>query len=155
MAYASVSDVNARLGDFDPLSGSTQPTETEAGFMLDELSGKLNAVLGARGIAVPVTTPTYFTDWLRGLVAGVCVSQVFAIRFPSATGADAAGWSAEYWMTEWESALKMIAEGTAVPPELTDSGSRLLASTYLTDHPNEEVNLGTIAEPHFRSGKVY
>lgn len=155
MAYASVSDVTARLGRFDAPGGSTQPSETEVEAMLDEMSGELDAILATRGVATPVTTPTSFVDWLGSVVAAGVTAQALAIRFPNDLGSEGAGWAVAYWTDRWDKGVAGLKDGSMVPPELADSASRILPSSYLSDNPDAEVDIGDIAEPHFKNGKVY
>ena len=146
MAYASVSDVTARLGRFDAPGASTQPSETEVETMLHEVSGAVDAILASRGVATPVTAPTSFVDWLGGVVAAGVTAQALAIRFPNDLGSEGAGWAVAYWTDKYDKAVAGLKDGSMVPPELTDSSSRMVTSTYLTDNPDTEVDLASVSD---------
>ncbi len=153
MAYATNADVSARLGTFT-LDGTTQPTTTEVDALLGEKSGQLDAVMSSLGVTTPVTAPASFTDYLRGLEAAGATADTLAIMFPDASGPGSIDETIAYWLGMWTGGLEMLKDGSAIPSGVTLSTAGL-PSSYLTNNPDAELDLGDIAEPAIKKGAVY
>lgn len=155
MPYAVIADVQALLAKFT-ISPTSSPTTTQATAIMTDVSNEIDAVLAGAGVSVPVTTPTYFLDYL-GLLnsygAAVLVAQAM---LPDRSGA-AEGSEALYtvWEQRYRAGLKRLASGEGIPPDAPRSSGRVQPSTYLTRNPDEEENLGDIAEPVFKMSDSY
>jgi hypothetical protein len=154
MAYATSSEVQGAIAKFT-IGASTKPSTTQLTVMLAEIDGYIDSILAAKGVVVPVTAPAYFTQALQSIgVAGVA-ARVLKSMFPDAVGADETPAYA-YWQARFDDGIKALVDGSLIPDEVVGTTSGYVApSTYLTNNPDEEVDLGDIGEPFFTRGKVF
>lgn len=153
MAYATTADVAARLGTFD-LDASSQPTVTEAAALLDERSGLLDAVLSSVGVTTPVTAPASFLDALKGWEAAGATADALAIKFPDGTGAGSVEETIAYWLKVWDDGIACLKDGSAIPASVAKVAGGL-PSSYLTRNPDEDEDIGELAEWIPRRSRVY
>lgn len=154
MAYASAADV-ANLHAKFPTSATSKPTTTQAGFIIVDISNEIDVALAAQGVSVPVTAPQYFVDWLGILNAYGAAAAILKSMFPDATGA-AESPAYAFWEKRYQEGLASLRDGSGIPPEIVGSGSNYVRpTTYLTENPDEEYDLGEIGEPFFTRDKVF
>lgn len=153
MPYAVIGDVQELIAQY-PLSVSSAPTTAQATQIVLDISNEIDVMLSGAGFSVPVTTPSYFVDWL-GLLNGYgAAAAVLKSMFPNAVGPGETPAYA-FWEARYKEGLKAIADGTISPPESPSNANFVLASTYLTRNPDTEEALGDIAEPMFGITRVF
>lgn len=153
MAYSEIDDVRDLLGKF-ALSSTTKPTEAQAIALTDQVGAEIDSVLSAAGYTVPVTAPTYFVSALKVLNSAGAAAMVLRSMFPDAAGA-AATESYAFFYQWYKDGLARLRDGSGVPPEVTTNAAYVTPSTYFTRNPDEEEELGDIAEPFFTRSKVF
>lgn len=153
MAYATTSDVAARVGTFT-IDGSSQPTTTEVGDFLDERSGQIDAVLSSAGVSVPVTSPSSFTNYLRGLEAAGATADALAVKFPDGSGAGSVEETIAYWLKVWDDGMAGLKNGSLIPDGVsqTDAG---LPTSFFREYPDEAPDLGSLLESGIRRDRTY
>lgn len=153
MAYAAIADVQALMAKF-VISATSTPTTTQAEGMITQVSNDIDRVLAQRGVAVPVTTPAYFTGWLTAVNSWGAAAAVLKSMFPGATGpGENPAWA--FWEKRYQDALKAIADSD-LPSEITEGTTgAAIAQTYLTENPDQEIELGDIAESVFKVGTTF
>lgn len=156
MVYASNSQVQGAIAKFT-VGASTKPTTTQMSTIISEVEGIIDSVLSAKGIAVPVTLPAHFEQALEGISVAGSAARVLKSMFPDAVGAGETPAYA-YWQKLFDDGIKALVDGSLIPddPLVVGSASGYVApSTYFTNNPDEEAEIGTIAEPFFTRGKVF
>ena len=153
MAYSDVNAVRDLLGKFT-LSGSTKPTEQQATALLDQVSAEIDTTIAGAGYTVPVTAPAYFLTRLSLLNSVGAAAAILRAMFPDATGAGETPAYA-FWWNWYQTGLKSLANGSAIPPDVITNAAYVAPSTYFTNNPDVEVDLGDIAEPRFKMGTVF
>ena len=151
--YVEVSDVQAIISAFDIGRGSS-PTRLEADQIVIDTDAEINSVLDSAGLAVPVTTPSYFVGWLEAINKYGAAAAILKSMFPDAAGVGETPAYA-FWEARYRNALKLFAKGEGIPDSATKGGSNLNPSTYLTRNPDEDEDLGDIAEPLAKIGRVF
>ena len=153
MAYAAIADVTARMAKFT-ISTTSKPTTAQITEFLDDIQGEVDVHLAAMGVTVPATTPAYFMDWLKGVVADGTAALALKSMFPDAHGpAETPAYS--FYQNRYEAALEGITDGSAVPVDLT-TGNYVAPSTYLSVNSESEADIGELAEKFmFKVGKVF
>lgn len=155
MAYAVIADINRLIAKFAPTATSA-PTLTQATELITEIDNEVNVALSSVGVNVPVTAPAYFLDWLGLAVAYGAAAAILKSMFPQSAGTSDANPSIPaFWERRYRDALKQIRSGDAIPDEITAGGLYAAPSTYFTRNPDEEEDLGNIAEPTFKAGMVF
>ena len=155
MTYADAADVNRLIAKFPP-GAATAPTETQATELITEIDNEVNVALSSVGVTVPVTTPAYFLDWLGLVVAYGAAAAILKSMFPQSAGTSDANPSIyAFWERRYRDALKQIRSGDAIPDEITAGGLYAAPSTYFTRNPDEEEDLGDIAEPFFKRSTMF
>lgn len=135
MTYADLSAVQALTPQRATYDTSSIPTAAQLTAFLDDCAGEIDARLEAAGIAVPVTTPASFVNWLRRVNAYGAASLAEEAANPEAEG----GGVAERWWTRYTDGLKAISDGSALPASLAQSGnSRVMPRAYGTDNPGSD-----------------
>ncbi len=153
MAYADIADVNGLIAKFPP-SATSAPTTTQATALITEIDNEVNVALSSVGVTVPVTAPAYFLGWLGLVVSYGAAAAILKSMFPASSGpAETPAYS--FWEKRYQEALKQIRSGDAIPDEITAGGLYAAPSTYFTRNPDEEEDLGGIAEPPFKAGMVF
>jgi hypothetical protein len=156
MSYASSAQIQGAIAKFT-LGLTTKPSTTQLTPIISEVEGYIESILAAKGIAVPVTLPAYFEQALEGISVAGCAARVLKSMFPDAIGAGETPAYA-YWQKLFDDGIKGLVDGSLIPddPEVIGSASGYVApSTYFTNNPDEEVELGDIAEPRFKMDKVF
>jgi hypothetical protein len=153
MAYAVIGDVTGLIAQF-PISVGTKPTTAQATAIMTDISNEIDVALSSAGVAVPVTTPDFFLNWLGLLNAYGAAAAVLKSMFPGATGAEETPAYA-FWEARYREGLDAIRNGKAIPADTISGTDFVLPSTYLTENPETELDLGTIAEPLFKIGKQF
>ena len=145
--YTDATKVAGLISQF-AIDGSSSPTTTELDAIMEDVAGELNTCMAAQGLAVPVTTPDYFLDWLEGLASAGAAARALKSMFPGATGpAETPAYS--FWHRIYDNGLKMIKSGDAIPPDAVSTGV-IAPSTYGTKHPVTNADVGENAEPMFK-----
>ena len=153
MAYGTLADVQGLLAQFT-IDAASKPTATQAGVIVTDISNEIDGRLSGAGFTVPVTMPTYFVDWLALLNAYGAAAAVLKSMFPDAIEEGKTPVYA-FWEARYKDGLKAISDGSVSPPESPTNSNVVIPSTYLTNNPDEELDLGAIAEPMFKVGTKY
>jgi len=154
MAYADLNEVVDLLGNFQ-LTGTSSPSESQATALTDQVGAEIDSALSGAGVTVPVTAPEHFVSALRLLNSAGAAALILRIMFPDATGA-AETPAYAFWAKWYQDGLARLRDGTGIPDDVIGATSGYVApSTYFTNNPDEEVDLGDIAEPFFSRSKVF
>ena len=156
MAYATSAEVQAAIAKFT-ITSTTKPTSSQLTTILAEIDGYIDSILSAKGIAVPITAPAHFTQALQSIGVAGTAARVLKSMFPDAVGADETPAYA-YWQARFDDGIKALVDGSLIPDDplvIGTTSGYVAPSTYLTNNPDEEVDLGTIGEPFFTRGKVF
>jgi hypothetical protein len=155
MAYAVLADIQALIAKFT-IGATTKPTSTQATAIIDDVSAEVDAALAGAGFAVPVTTPTWFVNYLGLVNQYGAASAILKAMFPEAAGATEQNPAVyAFWESRYQRALKALRDGSAIPPGLAAGAAQVTPSTYFTRNPDEEEDLGDIAEPFFKRNTVF
>lgn len=152
MAYADLDDVQGLIAKW-PVGTTTTPTIDQATAIIGDVSYEIDAALSANGIAVPITTPAWFTGWLSLANQYGAAAAILKSMFPGQSGPDETPAYA-FWESRYQKALKGIKDGSLIPPGLATNEATVAPSTYLTRNPDTEEDLGDIAEPFFKRSTV-
>ncbi len=153
MPYAELSDVQALLAKFS-IGGTTKPTVTQATAIIRDVSAEVDAALAGAGFAVPVTAPAWFVNYLGLVNQYGAASAILKAMFPDVSGPDETPAYA-FWESRYQKALAALRNGSAIPPGLAAGSAQVTPSTYFTRNPDEEEDLGEIAEPFFKRSTVF
>jgi len=155
MAYCDTTDVQALLPQFT-LSTTTKPTLVQTGLFIDDIAAEMDIYLARGGVTTPVTTPTTFTTWLKKVNAEGAAATVLRGMFPGQMqNANQVSSPADMWEARYKAALKLIQDQKFLS-SITGSGDDLqVPTTYLTNNPDEEEDIGEIAEPFFKLGHTF
>lgn len=156
MSYATNGEVQGAIAKFT-VGAATKPTTTQMTTMISEVEGFIDSVLSARGITTPITAPSQFVSALQGIAVAGTAARVLKSMFPDAVGAGETPAYA-YWQKLFDDGIKALVDGSLIPddPLVVGSASGYVApSTYFTNNPDEEAEIGVIAEPFFTRGKVF
>lgn len=152
MAYGTRAKVEELMAQF-VLSTSSKPTGVMTDNIIADTDAEIETHLAAAGIGVPVTTPSYFHNWLCRLSAYGATAAVLKSMFPAAVGPGEVPAFA-FWEARYRAGIRGIDDGSLVPADLVTS-AHITPSTYFTRNPDLEEHLGNIAEPFFKRGKVF
>ena len=153
MAYATQADVDSLIARYVPTT-TTTPNLTQSALIIDGVSDEIDSAIAGAGYTVPVTTPAYFLDYLSYVNALGAAAAILRSMFSDSTEGAAIG-AYQFWYDWYKSALERLAGGEGIPPEVTTNAAYVAPSTYLTNNPDTEVDLGDIAEPLFKIGQVF
>jgi len=154
MAYAALADVQALLPKWNIDANST-PTATQVEQFITDVAGEVDAILSSQGLTVPVTEPASFLAWLGLLNALGAGALAAAGMFPGSAQAGPEGTPlASFLQARYKVGLDRLVKGTGIP-EAAVRTSNVTMRGYLDQHPDEEVDLGDIAEPFFTREKVF
>lgn len=153
MAYAVQADVEGLIAQWT-LSATSKPTSTQVGVIITDVSNEIDSLLAGLGYTVPVTAPSYFLDWLGILNAYGAAAAVLKSMFPDAAGPGETPAYA-FWESRYKAGLGRLKDGSAIPAGLARSSKSLVPSTYFTRNPDEDEDLGDIAEPRIKMDKVF
>ena len=124
--------------------------------IIDDIAGEIDFLLDSLGATVPITTPTFFFNFLRGLNADGATATALKAVFPEATTLGrlqttfAESPAYVYYWKRYTDGLKLLQE-RGLPTALS---TRREFATYFTRHPEEEAILGELAGDHmFTVGK--
>src|SRR3989304_1481780 len=155
MAYAVLTDTQALIAKF-PISDTTKPTDTQATAIINDVSLEIDATLAGGGYAVPVTSPSWFVDYLGLVNQYGAAAAILKAMFPEAAAAsDDTIAISTFWEARYQKALKSLRDGSTIPAGLAAGSAQVKPSTYFTRNPDEEEDLGDIAEPFFKRGTVF
>ena len=155
MAYAALSDVQGLLAKFT-IGASSKPTDTQAGVIITDVSAEIDSVIAGRGYAVPVAAPAWFLNALKLLNAYGAAAAVLRSMFPDRTGGEDGSSALEsFYAAQYNRGLRRLATGESIPPGLAAGSAQVTPSTYFTRNPDEEEDLGAIAEPFFKRSTVF
>lgn len=153
MAYCDTDDAQALLPKFT-LSASTKPTTTQVTQFCDDISAEVDIYLARAGVTVPVTTPTTLMTWLRKVTADGVAAMTLKAMFPDQLGpAETPAYA--FFEKRYQDALKLMKDGDFISSIVGTSSDLLDVSTYFTRNPDEEEELGEIAEPIFKISKQF
>lgn len=152
MAYCTVDDVRALIAKFT-VGDTSRPTTTQATSFVDQIAGEIDLYISVLGVTVPITSPAVLVTWLEKVNAEGAAATVLKAMFPDVSGT---GETPAYAFFEkrYNEALKLIKQGDIIS-DLIGTGDANSPSTYLTENPDEEINIGEIAEPIFNIGKSF
>lgn len=154
MAYAALADVQALMPKWT-INDSSTPTQTQVSGFIDDIAAEIDTVLSAQGLTVPVATPASFVAFLAMLNAQGAAALAVAGMFPSQAQADPVGTPlAAFLQKQYERGLARLVKGEAIPEGAARSDIVTMRG-YLDQNPDEEVELGDIAEPWFTREKVF
>ena len=149
MAYTNERKIQSLLGQFD-ISGSTKPNTAQVAILMSQVDGELDAILAAAEVTVPVTSPTYFVDWLEGIASAGVAARVLKSMFPDHTGPGETPAHA-FWQRLYDRGIGMIKDGSILSDDVVNIAD-VEPSTYFTRNPDTEEDTGDIAEPAFKMG---
>jgi hypothetical protein len=153
MTYGVICDVEGLMAQFT-ISGTTKPDDTKAGVILDDVSDEIDVVLAAYGLTVPVTAPAYFLAWLGLLNAYGATAAILKSMFPGSTGpGENPAWA--FWEKRYREGLAGLKDGSLIPGEAVPAAAFPDPSTYLTRNPDQDEDLGDIAEPRFKRSMTW
>ena len=154
-AYAALADVQGLIAKFT-ISASSKSTDTQAGVIITDVSAEIDSVIAGAGYAVPVTAPAWFLNALKLLNAYGAAAAVLRSMFPDRTGGEDGSSALEsFYAAQYNRGLRRLATGEAIPPGLAAGSAQVTPSTYFTRNPDEEEDLGDIAEPFFKRSTVF
>jgi len=155
VAYAALADVQGLLGKFT-LSATSKPTSTQATTIIGQISAEIDSVISAAGYFVPVASPAWFLDYLKLLNAYGAAAAVLQSMFPDRAGAaDTSAALYSYYGDQYKAGINRLRTGEGIPPGLATNSASVAPSTYFTRNPDEEEDLGAIAEPFFKRNTVF
>lgn len=149
--YAKIEDVVALFPHFATLGVTTKPTKDVAADMVTHIDNEVNVALAGANYTTPVTAPQFFLDWLKVVVSYGAGAAILKQMFPGATG-PGENPAFAFWESRYRAAIKGIRDGSLVPPDVAAAGAFAAPSTYLTRNPDEEEDLGDIANPELEVG---
>ena len=153
MSYAAIARVQGLIPKF-VITASTTPNTTQAEQIIDDVDGEINACLDSISLAIPVTTPQDFVDRLAHLNAVGAAAAILRAVFPNATGPGESPAFA-FWWSWYKDGKKALLEKVGIPPSLLSGGTSVQPATYLTRNPDENEDIGDIAEPVFTRDEVF
>ncbi len=143
MAYCAISDVQELVPKFT-FDASSKPTLTQVTSLLDKVAADIDAALQGRGIATPVTSPTYLVNWLKNLNALGVAYRAMQGMFPSTAEKDALpAW--QTYRKDYKEGLKAIEDGKL--PSALETGGQV-ASNYTEDDDQDNY-----PDPAFRKSE--
>lgn len=142
MGYASAADVKTRAGMLRGRFGqSGAPDDDEINAVADEISGLVDAKLGALSLSTPVTDSRAVAA-LRGIVADGTLLTVLPAAYPSDAGAAAAQELISTVQKRFDTAMSALDSGSssivALLLSLVASGVSD-AGDFWSDHPRWEI----------------
>jgi hypothetical protein len=131
LAYASLADVQQLLPTYpiDPTSGVTQ---AQALALIDQCAAEIDAALGSRGVAVPVTAPPWAVTDLTRLNAQGAAALVYMAAFPQDAGIGSTALGPMLWKT-YQGRLSEIRKGIGIPTGLLYAEDDQSPRASLTD----------------------
>jgi hypothetical protein len=133
VSYAALSDVQSEMGALKgALTATSVPTTTDVtNRILPDIAGEIDGVLSARGITVPVTTPSTFVDFLKATNAlGAAARALAELRAVNLETTSLASWLQE----RYSERLDMLRQGEGIPLDAT-KGSGALPTSFHQRHP--------------------
>lgn len=146
MSYADETSIRAALGKYGPgWTASSTPSVDDGLARAEEASGEIDAILAARGITTPLTSPASFVARLRDLASLYAAARVAAGLFPQAAGPASTTYH-EFLMRQYRAGLDGLRAGE-IPAEVgttTHGGPR----SFWTSNPIDP-DTGEAWEPVF------
>src|SRR3972149_6822303 len=135
MAYATLPDTQALLPKFT-LGAATKPTSTQATAIINDVSVEIDAALAGAGYAVPVTTPSWFVDYLGLVNQYGAAAAILKAMFPEPAGtADTMPAIYAFWESRYQRAMTALRDGSAIPAGLAASSAPGTPATHFTRNP--------------------
>lgn len=146
LLYSTVDDVERLMAHF-AVNSTTRPNKVQVESILADTEQEVTVALSGAGISTPVTTPTGFKDWVGLVVSYGATAAVLKSMFPSVSGpAETPAYA--FWESRYKAALKGLADGSLISPDVPRNGHKIRPSNYFTRNPSEDEDLG-FAEPWF------
>jgi len=147
MAYTTTANVNILLGPH-AVTATTPLTTTQLTSLIGFVSQQIDGALRANGVSTVPATDATVTAYLATLESWGAAAQALKILFPEAIGPGEQPAHA-FWQKLFDGAMKFLPEiiagwEAASLISLLSSGARQ-ASSYFTEHPDEEAELGDLA----------
>jgi len=96
VAYCTITDVQT-LNPKRTYNVSSTPTQPQVETIIDQVAAEIDTVLLGRGISVPVTSPTQFVAFLKGLNAHGAAAMAEMGMYPEASGMGATPHGQRLW----------------------------------------------------------
>jgi hypothetical protein len=137
-AYADIAAVKAQLGKYAAgLTAVSVPSEDNVtNLILPNVSGIVDGVLGAHGLAVPVAAPAEFVNSLRAGVAQGAAAQVAAALFPQAAGVASTTYHV-YLQKLFDDFLARLRSGEGIPHSVAPAAAGL-GRSWWTSNPTDD-----------------
>jgi hypothetical protein len=152
MAYATITDVDIYAGGLAPDTESA-PTAADSQTIIAGVESEMNVKLAVAGLTVPFV-PTVdpnsvaFSVWLRTVSCWGSAATIIRAISPSAEGPDGALlWS--YYEKKYQTALKAIEDGSALPTSLGGVPASGDPASYYTRFPDDDSDEGDQFRPEF------
>ena len=155
--YAAETDVEALVAQW-VIDGSSKPTSTQLTTLLESSDAEMDAMLSAEGVTVPFVSDgsdeqDKFATFLTGTNALGAAALWCASAFPDVTGPGEVP-IREYLQARYDSRLKMLQSGAAIPNSVAAGKTLHGPITMNTEFPSTEPDLGTYAQPAFKRSDV-
>ena len=137
------------------ITSTSKPSSAQLSTINTQMSNEIDVALSASGVAVPVTSPAAFLGWLVLLNAYGAAAAVLQSMFPDGSGPANARESVAFWEKRYQTGLAGIKDGSLIPPDALTNAGALAPSTYFTRNPDDEEDIGALADPFFRRDKVF
>ena|SRR5438128_3397120 len=137
MAYATTGDVQLRMAQIG-LSNVTTLTLAQLSTIIDDVAAEIDVELSSRNIAVPITAPAWYVTRLRALNADGAAAIALKSIFPEVTLGGSPPYA--FYQQRYADGLNALRIGT-IPVELIPTSHRIMPSTYLTAHPEDDVKI--------------
>jgi hypothetical protein len=159
MVYATIAEVRgllARAVETNDFGSNNPMTEAEATAIISDVGDEIDTCLSAQGLTVPVSSPTHFVNALGLLNAYGACARILKSILPDVTGPGETPAYA-YWESLYTKGKKAIEDGSGIPAGAVTPGGSVAgaAASHLTDHPDENPDLGANANPEITRGKVF
>jgi len=141
VTYCTITDVQA-LNPKRTYNVSSTPTNTQVEAIIDQVAAEIDTVLMGRSISVPVTSPSQFVAFLKGLNAHGAAAMAEMGMFPEALGMGATPHGQRLWNI-YNKMLDRLRTGDL--PAAAQTGD---PRSFFTEHPDE-------SEPKFGKDKVF
>lgn len=140
--YTDEAGVNKIIAQAFPngIVSNSVPNSTQLLALIGETSSEIDIVLSSVGYTTPVSAPTAAVNYLKLVCEYGVAAEVIKIAFPEAqtqnnnTAVLGAG---DFWEKRYQNALDRLLSRDLVLVGV-DMGNSSLASTYLTDNPDND-----------------
>jgi len=143
MAYATLSDVEARVPSRGGATWYAPLTVAQAQAMVDGVSAEIDSVMAGVGYTTPVSSPAGLVTWLQTLNVWGTAAEIQRARFQDSGGTNSeAAW--RFFEDRYQAGIKALptrVEGFA------GTSAAELPSSYTLANPLVDNDLGANAEP--------